>query len=139
MLPNGRATTPNNTHAACARITGLLNDTTCLLKNAIDWASRPTGQSVIYGKPAAVMGAAAGRSGSMRAQIHLRQIFVPLNVQGLNKPEIFVTFAKEKFDEDGRLIDEDFRNQVAAQLTAFKAWIELLQSHSAHQVTSTSR
>jgi len=78
---------------------------------------------------AAVMGAAAGRSGTMRAQIHLRQIFVPLNIQGLNKPEIFVTFAKEKFDEDGHLIDEDFRSQIAAQMTAFKAWIELLQTH----------
>ena len=101
------------------------------LKNAIDWASRPTGRSAIYGKPAAVMGAASGRSGSMRAQIHLRQIFVPLNIQSLNKPEIFVTFAKEKFDENGRLIDEDFRSQVAAQMSAFKSWIELLQSPTA--------
>jgi chromate reductase len=99
------------------------------LKNAIDWASRPTGRSVIYGKPAAVMGAAAGRSGTMRAQIHLRQIFVPLNIQGLNKPEIFVTYAREKFDDNGRLVDEDFRGQVAAQMAAFKDWIELLQTH----------
>jgi chromate reductase len=97
------------------------------LKNAIDWASRPTGRSVIYGKPAAVMGAAAGRSGSMRAQMHLRQIFVPLNIQGLNKPEIIVTFAREKFDADGLLIDEDLRAQVAAQMLAFKCWIELLK------------
>jgi len=97
------------------------------LKNAIDWASRPTGRSVIYGKPAAVMGAAAGRSGSMRAQMHLRQIFVPLNIQGLNKPEIIVTFAREKFDADGLLIDEDLRAQVTAQMFAFKSWIELLK------------
>jgi chromate reductase len=102
----------------------------CVLKNAIDWASRPLGRSAIYGKPAAVMGAASGRSGSMRAQIHLRQIFVPLNIQGLNKPEIFVTFAKDKFNADGRLIDEDFRNQVAAQMAAFKSWIELLQTQT---------
>ena len=100
------------------------------LKNAIDWASRPTGRSAIYGKPAAVMGAAAGRSGSMRAQMHLRQIFVPLNVQGLNKPEIIVTFARDKFDDRGRLIDEDLRAQVSAQMSAFKAWIELLHSAS---------
>jgi chromate reductase len=99
-----------------------------VLKNAIDWASRPTGRSAIYGKPAAVMGAAVGRSGTMRAQLHLRQIFVPLNIHGLNKPEIFIPFARDKFDANGRLVDEDFRSQVAAQMGALKAWIELLQS-----------
>jgi len=54
---------------------------------------------------------------------------VPLNIQCLNKPEIFVTYARGKFDEDGRLVDEDFRGQVVAQMAAFKDWIELLQSH----------
>jgi chromate reductase len=98
-----------------------------VLKNAIDWASRPTGAAVIWGKPAAVMGASVGRSGTMRAQLHLRQIFVTINVQGLNKPEIFLPYAGEKFDGEGHLIDEDFREQIRAQLIALHAWAIQLQ------------
>lgn len=99
-----------------------------VLKNAIDWASRPTGDAVIWGKPAAVMGASVGRSGTMRAQLHLRQIFVTINVQGLNKPEIFIPYAGEKFDDEGHLIDEDYREQIRAQLIALQAWTLRLRS-----------
>jgi chromate reductase len=93
-----------------------------VLKNAIDWASRPTGHAVIWGKPAAVMGASVGRSGTMRAQLHLRQIFVTINVQALNKPEIFLPYAGDKFDAEGRLVDEDFREQIRSQLAALRDW-----------------
>jgi chromate reductase len=99
-----------------------------VLKNAIDWASRPTGEAAIWGKPAAIMGASVGRSGTMRAQLHLRQIFVTLNVQGLNKPEIFLPYAGEKFDAEGQLIDDDFREQIRAQLIALRAWVKQLQN-----------
>ena len=98
-----------------------------VLKNAIDWASWPSGRGVILGKPAAVMGAAIGRSGTMRAQLHLRQIFVTLNILGLNKPEIFVPFSGEKFDEESNLTDEMVRTQVRDQLVAFQSWVTLLR------------
>jgi chromate reductase len=99
-----------------------------VLKNAIDWASRPTGRGAIVGKPAVVMGAAIGRSGTMRAQLHLRQIFVTLNIQGLNKPEIFVPFAGDKFDESGNLTDEQIRSQIREQLVALQSWLRLLKT-----------
>jgi chromate reductase len=95
-----------------------------VLKNAIDWLSRPSGRGAINGKPGAVMGAAAGRSGTMRAQMHLRNIFVTLNILDLNKPEVYVTFASDKFDADGRLVDEDTRRHVKSFLEAFEAWID---------------
>jgi chromate reductase len=100
-----------------------------VLKNALDWASRPTGEAVIWGKPAAVMGASVGRSGTMRAQLHLRQIFVTINVQGLNKPEIFMPYAGDKFDAEGRLVDEDFREQIRMQLIALRAWVVQLRNN----------
>lgn len=98
-----------------------------VLKNAIDWLSRPSGRAAILGKPVAVMGAAGGRSGSMRAQMQLRSLFPTLNLQALNKPEVIITFAGEKFDSDGVLIDEESRSVVAAQLVAFELWIRRMR------------
>ncbi len=73
------------------------------------------------------MGAAIGRSGTMRAQLHLRQIFVTLSILGLNKPEIFVPFAGEKFDDDGNLTDELVRAQIREQLVALQSWVQMLR------------
>jgi chromate reductase len=64
-----------------------------VLKNAIDWASRPYGDSVFEGKPVAMMSASTGMLGGARAQYHLRQSFVFLNMYPVNKPEVFITFA----------------------------------------------
>jgi chromate reductase, NAD(P)H dehydrogenase (quinone) len=97
-----------------------------VLKNAIDWASRPSGKAPIAGKPGLIMGAAIGRSGTMRAQLHLRQILSGMNVLLLVKPEVYVTFAGEKFDSEGRLIDDEVSEQISAQLSAFADWIALL-------------
>src|SRR3972149_11583933 len=77
-----------------------------VLKNAIDWASRPYGDNSFEGKPVAIMSASTGMLGGARAQYHLRQIFVFLNMHPLNRPEVFVTFASKKIDEQGRLTDE---------------------------------
>lgn len=63
-----------------------------VLKNAIDWASRPPGQP-FFGKPIAIMGASAGRLGTARAQYHLRQVFIFLNGHVMNLPEVFVSQA----------------------------------------------
>jgi chromate reductase len=93
-----------------------------VLKNAIDWASRPYGDSAWYGKPAALMGASLGAIGTARAQYHLRQVFVFLNVFPLNEPEVMIRGAAEHFDADGNLTDEDTRRRIGALLEALVAW-----------------
>lgn len=94
-----------------------------VLKNAIDWASRPP-QQPFAGKPLALMGAGGGL-GTARAQYHLRQICVFLDMHPLNKPEVFVRVA-ESFNPDGSLKDESVRPKVAALLTALLAWTRRL-------------
>ncbi len=76
------------------------------LKNVIDVASRPYGDNPFDGKTVAVMSASIGMLGGSRAQYHLRQSFVFLNMKAVNSPEVFITFAPQKFDENGKLIDE---------------------------------
>ena len=93
-----------------------------VLKNAIDWASRPPEQP-FDGKPIGVMGASAGGFGSGRAQYHLRQCFVFLNGLVMNRPEVLIAAAQNKFDADGKLTDQTTRDFIAAHLAAFKAWV----------------
>ncbi len=76
------------------------------LKNAIDWASRPYGDSAWNGKPVAVMSASVGIFGGARAQYHLRQSFVFLNMMAVTQPEVAIPTAQSKFDADGNLTDE---------------------------------
>ncbi len=83
-----------------------------VLKNAIDCASRPYGDSAWPGKAVAVMSASTGMLGGSRAQYHLRQTFLFLGVTAVIKPEVFVTFAAQKFDENGKLTDEPTREIV---------------------------
>ena len=77
-----------------------------VLKNAIDWASRPYGDSAWQGKVAAVMGASPGTLGSARAQYHLRQMFVFLNMYAVNQPEVMISDAANRFDAAGNLTHE---------------------------------
>ena len=77
-----------------------------VLKNAIDWASRPYGDNAWNGKAAAVMGASIGVIGTARAQYHLRQAFVFLNILAVNQPEVMIGKAHEQFDKSGNLKDE---------------------------------
>jgi len=76
------------------------------LKNAIDLASRPYGDNSFDKKPVAMVSASIGMLGGARAQYQLRQSFVFLNMIPVNKPEVFVTFAQQKFDKNGKLTDE---------------------------------
>ena len=92
-----------------------------VLKNAIDWASRPPEQP-FDGKPVAIMGASAGALGTARAQYHLRQVFVFLNAHVLNKPEVMIGAAGGRFDAEGNLTDEATRGFVKAQLEALRDW-----------------
>lgn len=96
------------------------------LKNALDWVSRGNTQP-FDGKAVAIMGAAASTLGTSRAQYHLRQILVFLNAHPLNRPEVFVARANERF-ENGRLTDEATRTLIADQLVALKAWVDRLAS-----------
>jgi len=98
-----------------------------VLKNAIDWASRPYGDNAFEDKPVAIMGASGGMIGSARAQYHLRQTFVFLNMHPLNKPEVIVTFASEKIDEKGRVTDEKTREKIKELLESLVAWTRRLK------------
>lgn len=93
-----------------------------VLKNAIDWASRPYGDSAWDGKPAAIMGASVGGIATARAQYHLRQIMVFLNMFPLNRPEVMIAGAAEKFDEAGNLTDEKTKDHIRKQLEALVQW-----------------
>ena len=93
-----------------------------VLKNAIDWASRPYGDSAWEGKPVAIMGASVGPQGSSRAQYHLRQVFVFLNMYPLNKPEVMISNATQRFDEKGNLKDEETKAHIQKLLAALVVW-----------------
>ena len=93
-----------------------------VLKNAIDSASRPYSDNAFDGKPVAVMGASIGMLGTARAQYHLRQSFVFLNMHPINQPEVMVPFAQEKFDESGRLKDEKARGLIRQLLESLVSW-----------------
>jgi chromate reductase len=98
-----------------------------VLKNAIDWASRPYGDSAWSDKPVALMGASVGAMGTARAQYHLRQSFVFLGMHPLNKPEVMIANAAEKFDANGNLIDEKTKELIRQLLQALVAWTRRLQ------------
>jgi chromate reductase len=93
-----------------------------VLKNAIDWASRPPEQP-FDGKPIGLMGASMGTHGTSRAQYHLRQCFVFLNGLVMNQPEVMIPTAQNQFDASGKLTDQVTRDFITAHLAAFKAWV----------------
>jgi chromate reductase, NAD(P)H dehydrogenase (quinone) len=98
-----------------------------VLKNAIDWASRPYGDSAWEGKPLAIMGASPGQGGTVRAQLQLRQAAIFLNMLPLNRPEVLVSGADSRFDASLNLTDETSRKFVRDELEAFAQWIERLR------------
>ncbi len=98
-----------------------------VLKNAMDWASRPYGDNSFEGKPVAIMSASGGMLGGARAQYHLRQSFVFFNMHAFNRPEVIVTFAKQKFNENGRLTDETSRKFIRELLEGLVAWTRQLR------------
>lgn len=96
-----------------------------VLKNTIDWLSRPPRDSALNGKVAAIMGASPGITGTARGQSQLRQAFVFTNTYALLQPEVLVGRAHEKFDADGRLVDQATRNFLATFLEGFTELIAL--------------
>jgi chromate reductase len=97
------------------------------LKNAIDWISRARPQP-FAGKPAAVMGTTMGMYGTVRAQLHLRQSMVFLDMHPVNKPEVLIQQAQNKFDAEGRLIDRTGLDLVRGLLSELAAWTDRLRA-----------
>jgi chromate reductase len=97
-----------------------------VLKNAIDWASRPPAPPLV-GKPTAIMGATVGVLGTSRAQYHLRQIAVFVDMHLVNKPEVMIAQAANKFDANGRLTDETARGLVRDLMAALHKWTNRLR------------
>ena len=93
------------------------------LKNALDWLSRPPPTSPMRGKPIALVGAASGMSGTIRAQLHLRQMLVFSDSPCMNQPEVVIPRAQERFDAEGRLTDESTRALLGRFGAAFVAFI----------------
>ena len=92
------------------------------LKNALDWVSRIPGNAALNDKPVAIMGSGGGM-GTARAQYHLRQVCVYLNLHPLNKPELFANAFNGAFDADGNVTDQAVRNNVQTLLHALYDWI----------------
>ena len=111
-----------------------------VLKNTIDWLSRPPRNSALNGKVAALMGASPGMTGTARAQSQLRQALVFTNTYALLQPEVLVGRAHEKFDADGRLVHEATRDVLATFLQHFKDLIALhSMGNKDHEVTLEPR
>ncbi len=94
----------------------------------IDCASRPYGDNPFDGKPVALMSASVGMLGGTRAQYHIRQTFVFLNMYPLNGPQVIVPFAQEKFDANGKLLDENTKKFLKQLLQRLADWTEKLRS-----------
>jgi chromate reductase, NAD(P)H dehydrogenase (quinone) len=101
-----------------------------ILKNAIDFASRPYGDNPFDDKPVAIMSASIGILDDARAQYHLRQMFMFLNMHPVNGPEVIATFAQNKFDANGKLIDENTNKFLKQLLENLANWIRRLRGKS---------
>jgi chromate reductase len=99
-----------------------------VLKNAIDWASRPSKHSVLRGKPVGIMGASGGDSGTIRCQLSLRQVFVQTHSFVMVQPELRVPQAGAKFDAAGNLVDTELRERLRAFVAALVDWARLVGS-----------
>lgn len=94
-----------------------------VLKNAIDWGSRPWGKNSWSGKPGAVLGTSLGATGTALAQQHLRNVMAYLDVALLGQPEMFIKHDASKIDEKGEIIDDDMRNFLQLFVDRYAAWV----------------
>ena len=95
-----------------------------VLKNAIDHASRPYGQSAWGGKPAGILGISPSATGTSMAQQHLRNVFASLDMPTLGHPEVFLQMKEDLFDEAGD-IGGDNRKLLSIWMDRFTAWIKM--------------
>jgi chromate reductase, NAD(P)H dehydrogenase (quinone) len=106
--------------------------TSGVLKNAIDWASRPYGQAVLTHKPTAIAGASGSDLGTVRAQLSLRDVFLQFDGDVVTKPEVHIGRNYERFDGEGNLVDETSRGLVAGLLAALVVKIDAKQKAAAN-------
>ena len=99
-----------------------------VLKNAIDWASRPYGDNAFEGKPVAIMSASVGSLGGARAQYHLRQSFIALNMHPFNRPEVMMPFAQDNVDANGNVTNEQTRQLIRELLETLVQWTRKLKA-----------
>jgi chromate reductase len=97
-----------------------------VLKNAIDWASRPPKTCSFRKKPLGIIGASSGESGTIRGQLAIRQVFVFLDSYVMSQPELRVTNAGQRFDAAGVLIDEELRERLRVYMAALVDWARLV-------------
>lgn len=95
-----------------------------LLKNAIDWASRPYGASVWGGKPVAIMGATPGAIGTAAAQQHLRNVLAAVGAVTLPQPEMFITYKDGMIDDKNEFADARTKEFVLKFVQRISAWVE---------------
>jgi len=100
------------------------------LKNALDWVSSPPATSPLRGKPIGLVGAATGMSGTIRAQLHLRQMLVYSDAPCLGQPEVLIARAHERFDGEGRLTDASTRQLLVRFGTAMVAFVQRIRGHA---------
>ena len=98
-----------------------------VLKSAIDWASRPRADTPLEGKPVAIMSASIGRLGGARAQYHLRQSFVFLNMHPINRPEVMLPSAQDNVDANGRVTNEQTRQLIRQLIEVLVEWTKKLK------------
>ena len=103
-----------------------------VLKNAIDWASRPYGDNAWNGKPVAIMSAALSMGGGVRAQYQLRQAFVFLNMEAVVQPEVAIGNATERFDEQGNLKDDTSKKLIGQLLKNLVDKVRLVKPAMRH-------
>ncbi|MCL4392700.1 NAD(P)H-dependent oxidoreductase [Patescibacteria group bacterium] len=97
-----------------------------LLKNAIDWGSRPYTENVFSKKPMGLIGASSGAMGTVRSQSHIRQVCTFLNAFVMNKPEVLITFSKDKFDNNNKLIDSKTKDIIDEFVNNFEKWVKAI-------------
>ena len=95
-----------------------------LVKNTLDWCSRPAGQSVLGGKPLAIAGMSPGAVGTAVSQSHLRSIVGFLGMKHLGQPELYLQFNPEFFDASGKIASERTREFLGSFLKSFSGWID---------------
>ena len=109
-----------------------------VLANAMDWASRPTGRSVLRNKPVAVMGAVLGRSGSANAQAALRGVLSRVGAVVVPDPQVLVPQASRLFDEQVNLRDEATREEIRQLIEAVAHWCRRVQPEVPNNVASAT-
>ena len=94
-----------------------------VLKNALDWCSRPVGKSVLGGKPVALAGTSPGMVGTAAVQSHLRSVLTMLTMAVMGQPEVYIVWNPDYFDAENRVVDERNRSFLTMFLDKFEAWI----------------